>query len=124
MGLFTSNKKKNLDWKNITSEQEIDDVLSQNEWVLIFKHSTRCAISSMALSRFESEWSVNDENCTLAFIDLIKDRSASNYCAKKTGVVHQSPQIILIKNNEVKNHASHNNIDASNIKNIILSDEN
>ena len=123
MGLFSSNKKS-LDWININSEQELDEVLNQNEWVLIFKHSTRCAISSMALSRFESEWSLNEENCTLAFIDLIKYRSVSNYCAEKTGVIHQSPQLILLKNGEVIDHTSHNNINASKIKNIILSNEN
>ena len=74
MGLFSSSKPKAIfPWKNIESIQMLDELVSltQDNAVLIFKHSTRCSISMMALTRFESEWDLNISNCDLYFLDLI-----------------------------------------------------
>ena len=123
MGLFSRDTKK-LNWKPLKSPNEVNDILSSEHPTLIFKHSTRCAISSMALSQFEREWELEEYQCDLAFLDLIQHREASDFCEDKTGIVHQSPQAILIKNGEVLHHSSHQNINAKIIANILLNDEN
>ena len=49
-------------WKKLESEEQLEQLktASQEKKVLIFKHSTRCPISSMALDRLERSWK-NDE---------------------------------------------------------------
>ncbi|MDX1444802.1 bacillithiol system redox-active protein YtxJ [Lishizhenia sp.] len=116
MGLFTRSKREELSWKPLNQENAIAEIVeaSKEQAQLIFKHSTRCSISSMALNRFESEWP-NDANCTIYFLDLIAFRAVSNKVADELKVEHQSPQAILIQNGEVTYHASHSAIRASEI---------
>ena len=76
----------------------------------LFKHSTRCGISRMALKQFESAWDSN-QDLDLYYLDLLNYREISNLVEKVTGVTHQSPQFIVIVNGEVKYHASHSSID-------------
>lgn len=119
MGLFSSSKPKTtFPWKNIESMQTLDEViaLTKDKAVLIFKHSTRCSISMMVLTRFQSEWDLNTNNCELYFLDLIAHRDISNKIEQLTGVIHQSPQAILLRNGEVLYEASHNSISAREIK--------
>ncbi len=119
MVLFSSSKPKAIfPWKNIESIQTLDELISltQDNAVLIFKHSTRCSISMMALTRFESEWDLNISNCDLYFLDLIAYRDISNKIAEITGVIHQSPQVIVLRKGEVLYEESHNSISARDIK--------
>lgn len=99
----------------MNSERQIDEIveLSHEQPQLIFKHSTRCSISSMAKSRLEREW--NLENVELWYLDLITFRSASNAIADQLGVHHESPQVILLKDGVVVHDSSHNSISVSEI---------
>ena len=53
MGWF---KSSNFDWINLINQSSLDDLIntSFDNKVLLFKHSTRCSISSLAKSRIES----------------------------------------------------------------------
>lgn len=112
MGLFSFSHTKRLPWTDITSVDQLKEVIaSSNEHpVLLFKHSTRCSISTMALNSFEQSWSSENELCQLYFVDLLKNRDVSNAIATETGITHQSPQAILLKGSEVIYHASHSSI--------------
>ena len=60
-----------MNWNQLTTEQQVDELIqtSQEKPIVIFKHSTRCSISSTALSRLERAW---DADQTPAFyLDLI-----------------------------------------------------
>ncbi len=107
-------------WINVVSVQQLNEILEKTteNTNLFFKHSTRCSISSMALKLFESDWK-NIENVDCYFIDLISFRDVSNTIAQKTNIEHQSPQVIVLKNNNVIYYASHQSIDAEKILNII-----
>lgn len=125
MGLFSLNKNtSNLTWIPANDIKTIDEYIlnSSQKPVLFFKHSSRCSISSMAQSRFEREWSVDEEKCSLVFIDIIAHRAVSNYLSECSGVVHQSPQVILMKGEKVVYTASHSGIDAKEIANIVFDD--
>ena len=121
MGFFSFGSKSNFDWIELTSIEQLNEIIEQSteKPVLLFKHSTRCSISSMAKSRFESEWGLNNEACPTYYLDLITFRPISNEIAEKTGVEHQSPQVIVLKNKEVIYQASHNGIDAKEIQEIL-----
>ena len=118
MGLFFKDNKSNFDWINLNSSEQLNEIIEQSNEsaVLLFKHSTRCSISSMAKSRFEKEWKLDNEVCQTYYLDLITFRPISNEIAENTGVEHQSPQVIVLKNKEVIYQASHNGIDANEIQ--------
>lgn len=122
MGLFSKTPKPEaLPWIEITSTNQLSELLHNigEKPVLLFKHSTRCSISSMALNGFERNWSTGRELCDLYFIDLLKYREVSNLIAELTGVVHQSPQAIVIKGKEIVYDESHSGIDARRIESIL-----
>ena len=116
MSWFKSNKS-NLQWIELSSINDLDKAIdvSQDRSVLIFKHSTRCSISSMAKSRLDRSW---EENITLEtyFLDLITNRDLSNDIAEHFKIEHQSPQILIIRNGKCIYTASHNEIDFQKIK--------
>lgn len=121
MGLFQNifkNKEKEASegknvfpWCLLTSEEQLVELENEsvNKPVVIFKHSTRCGISRMVLKQFESKYSAEDE-MKFYFLDLLNYRSLSQAIATRFQVVHESPQLILLKNAKVMQHASHHDI--------------
>lgn len=121
MGLFTrksSDESAAFPWIELKSIQQLQDIYNtpSHKLKVFFKHSTRCSVSSMALRNFKSEWNLNNDCAELYFLDLIANRDISNEIAEITGVVHQSPQVIVLKDKEVKYHESHSHIDAVEIQ--------
>lgn len=88
-------------WKNLETETQWKEIIEQS-WqqpVLVFKHSTRCSISVMALDRFNRSWESSLESGISAwYLDLLNFREISNLIATETGVEHQSPQLLLMHN--------------------------
>ena len=89
---------------------------SDEKPVVIFKHSTRCSISRMALKQFEKEYDLSDNEVTTYFLDLITFRDISNEIASRFEVVHQSPQLLLIIGGKSVYDVSHSSIDADELK--------
>ncbi|MCR9171629.1 MAG: bacillithiol system redox-active protein YtxJ [bacterium] len=110
-----------MPWTEITSVEQLHEALesAKEKPILLFKHSTRCSISSMALNSFENDWSSENERCALCFVDLLRNRDVSNAIAEETGVVHQSPQAILWNGSEVLYQASHSGISARSIEKLL-----
>jgi bacillithiol system protein YtxJ len=99
-----------MNWIDLNSMQQLADIkeLSKTRPQIIFKHSTRCSISSMAKSRLERN--EQPESGDFYFLDLLKHRSISNQIAEDFAVAHESPQILLIKNTECVYEESHSGI--------------
>jgi bacillithiol system protein YtxJ len=105
-----------MEWIKLEKMEQLEGILSAKKPVIIFKHSTRCHISSMALTSFVRSWKCSADVCDTYLLDLLSYRSLSNEVAQQTGVIHQSPQLILIKNGVVSYSASHHAIDADEIQ--------
>ena len=86
---------------------------SAEKKVAIFKHSTKCFISKTVLKNFEKEVENSNKNVDYYFLDLLAHRDLSNKIADDLGVTHQSPQLIVLENGIVVNHASHQSISLS-----------
>jgi len=86
-----------MNWIPLTSESQLQEIidLSKNTPQVIFKHSTRCSISSMALNRMEQ--ANQPANIDFYYLDLIQYRPISQQIAEIFSVYHESPQILLIK---------------------------
>lgn len=99
-----------MNWKKIESENDLKELNQRSHEVpqLIFKHSTRCSISSMALNRMTS--AQQPAGVEIHYLDLIKFRDLSNKIASDYHVHHESPQVLLIKNEQCAYTASHSNI--------------
>ncbi|MGH2666486.1 bacillithiol system redox-active protein YtxJ [Flavobacterium sp.] len=108
-------------WIPVTDLDQLDDMAdkSNEQSILIFKHSTRCAISRMALKQFENEYNIAADKMKLYFLDLLEYRSISNEITERFGVVHQSPQLIVIKDGKAVYNASHSDIQAEDILNFV-----
>ena len=122
MGFFSKSKPvPSLPWMNVESVEQLKDILlnDSEKPKLLFKHSTRCGISSMVLRSFEDAWSSGSELCDLYIIDLLRHRDVSNSIAELTGIMHQSPQAIVIKGKEIIYDATHSGIDARTIESIL-----
>ena len=111
-----SNSSK-INWVQLTDLGQLNEIsqLSNEKPVVIFKHSTRCSISRMALKLFENEFDLSDK-VTPYFLDLITFRSISNEIASRFEVVHQSPQLLLIIGGKSVYDVSHSAIDADELK--------
>ncbi|WP_373074233.1 bacillithiol system redox-active protein YtxJ [Zeaxanthinibacter enoshimensis] len=100
---------KELPWIPLRSADMLEEIKKKSEsrTQVIFKHSTRCGISRMALRMFESEKLSAGLPADFYFLDLLAHRNISDEVARKFGVTHQSPQLIVIRNGEVVAHTSH-----------------
>ena len=109
---------KGFQWKILSSEADLQAAIAQSDSknVVLFKHSTRCSISSMAKSRLERGWDISDEAADIYYLDLIQYRNVSNAIATNLGVQHQSPQVIVLRNGKAIYNASHSAIYAQSIK--------
>lgn len=102
-------------FQSLDSQIQLNDLLSlsQNDSSKVFyilKHSTRCSISSMALSRIERSTFFKDNKLQIFILDLLKHRDVSNTIAQLLNVEHESPQLLLIKNGKCTAYCSHNEI--------------
>ena len=111
-----SNESK-INWTELTDLGQLNEIIATSieKPVVIFKHSTRCSVSRMALKQFENEFDSRDK-VTPYFLDLIAHRNISNAIAHHFGVTHQSPQLILIKDGKAIYNVSHSDIDAGELK--------
>jgi bacillithiol system protein YtxJ len=94
--------------KRLVSIEDFNDI-KENEIFFIFKHSTTCPISDSAYE----EWNnFNDDfpNAKYYFLFVQEARELSNHIAEHYDIKHESPQVLLVKNNSVLWHASHWNI--------------
>ncbi len=107
-----------MNWIPLESEEQILQLKSQDKPSIIFKHSTRCNISNMALRFFEREWEEND-NVDLYFLDILANRGISQQIADTFHVHHESPQVILIHRGDCILDASHQDISAKELQEVL-----
>ena len=99
-----------MNWIDLTSEEEYSQIKqrSNSRPQVIFKHSTRCSISSMAKHRLEQAFAPGEMD--FYHLDILRHRNLSNQIATDLDVWHESPQIIVIKNEVSVYDESHSGI--------------
>ena len=104
-------EEKVLPWIPLNTIAQLDIIAdkSKTKTQLIFKHSTRCGISRMVMNQFVVAYDV-DANVDLYYLDLLSYRDVSNEVGYKFQVMHQSPQLLVLRNGVVVAHASHGGI--------------
>jgi bacillithiol system protein YtxJ len=96
-------------FRQLESAEQISQLLedSLHRPQIIFKHSTRCSISSMALARFAGNTDQISVTGTLWYLDLIRFRNLSNQIADTFQIQHESPQVLVVVAGNCIYHSSH-----------------
>ena len=123
--LFGSSEKDKVSkvgWRILADLGQLNEIieLSHQKPVLIFKHSTRCSISRFALKNFENEYDFSEEKLQPYLLDLMEYRAISNEITNRLDVMHQSPQILLIKEGKCVYDDSHDGIEVNKLKKFIV----
>jgi monothiol bacilliredoxin len=105
------------DIETIETLPALDELIerSRERPVWVFKHSLTCSISSSAWSEFRrfAARPAGTAEMVYAVIEIQRARPVSNALAERTGVRHQSPQALLLRDAQVVWHASHYEIQAA-----------
>jgi bacillithiol system protein YtxJ len=118
---FSKSKSKSHRWEYLRDVNTFNQLVqeSSEKPLVIFKHSTRCPISSMALDRFNDAVSEIAAESNLVMIDVIDDRPTSLHVADALGVMHQSPQVLVVHNEKAVYDNSHNGIQGKTVLELI-----
>ncbi|SHI85935.1 bacillithiol system redox-active protein YtxJ [Algibacter luteus] len=108
-GSTESKEEKMLPWLPLTEVAQLVAISekSNTKTQVIFKHSTRCGISRMVMNQFVEAYDLTENDLDLYYLDLLNYREVSNETGYKFQVLHESPQLIVIRNGAVVAHASH-----------------
>ncbi|CAN5417128.1 bacillithiol system redox-active protein YtxJ [soil metagenome] len=111
-------------WLDLESDEQLDQIKrdSEEKYILIFKYSTNCGISTRIFDRLKTEWKkeeIPEEILDCYFLDLIKYRNLSNRIAKDFEVYHESPQVLIIHKGHSIYDDSHSYITFQEIKKIV-----
>jgi bacillithiol system protein YtxJ len=109
-----------IKWQTLNAMQQLDEIKlsSAEHFVVIFKHSTRCSISSVALGRLERSEPI--PNTIYFLLDLLQHRDISAATAEMFSVYHESPQVLVIKNGECIYDESHGSIMADELAEVCV----
>jgi bacillithiol system protein YtxJ len=104
-----------MHWIHLTDEEQLKQIISKSQIrpQVIFKHSTRCSISSVALQRLQKVAQPSDID--FYFLDLIAYRNISNKVAQEFDVPHESPQVLVIRDGKCVYEESHMGISMNEI---------
>lgn len=124
MGWFNFNKgekpqhrNSQVNWIDLTDISQLNQIVEESKSIptMLYKHSTRCSVSIMAKNHLDRNWELGDDTMKCYYLDLLKHRDISNKIAEMFNVIHQSPQVLIIKNSVCIFNASH---DAINVRTI------
>lgn len=90
-------------FKRIANKEALDELMlrSNKEPVAVFKHSTTCPISASAYREMEGYPG------EVALIEVQRAGDLSSEIGERTGIPHESPQVIILRNGKAVWHASH-----------------
>ncbi len=108
-----------MNWIPFTTDKQLAEINANVGYSIVFKHSTRCSISTMAKKKFELDWDVLPADTQFYFLDLLNFRSLSANIADKFNVQHQSPQVLLILNGQCVLEQSHGDISVDEVMEVM-----
>jgi bacillithiol system protein YtxJ len=104
-----------MHWTHLTDEEQLNQIIAKSQLKpqVIFKHSTRCSISAVALQRLQK--AKQPDEMEFYFLDLLAHRQLSNKVASTFKVHHESPQVLLIRDGQCVFNESHLGISMNDI---------
>lgn len=102
----------------LSTEAQLDQAIaaSHQRPIVFFKHSTTCGVSAAAYEQMVDLVDPGTGNSEWYLIDVRTDRPVSNAIARRFGVRHESPQVLVVGGERVRWHASHHRVTASAVR--------
>jgi bacillithiol system protein YtxJ len=99
-------------FNEINNTEELNDLFekSNEQPIVLFKHSTTCPISAGVYQE------ISNADADINLVVVQRARNVSDAIAKATGVRHESPQALVVKNGEVVYHATHYDVTADDVE--------
>lgn len=118
-GSGESKSPKTTPWIDLNQMNQLDTIVeaSKTKTQLIFKHSTRCGISRMVIGQFKKDYQLIAESTELYYLDLLSHRDISLEIANRFDIMHESPQLLVVKNGIVVKYANHGGINDLELEN-------
>lgn len=91
--------------RKLEGRADLDGVL-QDDVVVLYKHSPICGLSSRALREVRG-FAATRPALPIYLVNVITRRSLSRLIEERTGIRHESPQAIVLKNGHPTWHGSH-----------------
>ena len=91
--------------QQLSDEASVDAAFAAPRYLLL-KHSPICPISSSVRLEVET-FASSHPDLPVGMIDVIDGRKLSDVVAARTGIRHESPQVLLIRAGEVVWHENH-----------------
>ena len=79
------------------------------ERAILFKHSSRCELSTSARRHVE-KFVATCPSANVFVINVIENRSMSSEAENRLGVRHETPQVILVEGGQAVRQASHRKV--------------
>lgn len=91
--------------------EALDEVWERAELIL-FKHSTQCGLSAMAYQEMV-RFALEHRDVEVHVVNVLESRVVSDEVERRTGVEHESPQVLIVGDGAVVWHASHRGVTAA-----------
>ena len=101
----------------VDSVEECNSLMEKN-LVILFKHSPTCPVSWMA-HREVMQLRGEQPDLPLYLISVRRRRDVARFIEERTGVRHESPQVLVLRHGDVVASASHDDVTASAIKDFL-----
>jgi bacillithiol system protein YtxJ len=96
--------------RKIATEAEVATLLAE-PLAVVYKHSPICPTSGIAYEEMRSLRQLH-RDVPVYLVDVIHSRPLSRYIAERVGVVHASPQAIILQTGVAAWHGSHFDLQA------------
>ncbi|PTH43028.1 bacillithiol system redox-active protein YtxJ [Staphylococcus arlettae] len=97
----------------LSSIDQFEQVLNENKYVFVFKHSETCPISANAYDQFNKF--LYERDMDGYYLVVQQERKLSDYIEDKTNIKHESPQAFYFVDGKALWNASHNDINVSSL---------
>jgi bacillithiol system protein YtxJ len=96
-------KQMAAEFIQVTSVDDLNKVFdrSSDGPVILYNHDPYCPISARALGEMQK---VDND---IALVDVSRDKTLTREIAERTGIQHESPQVIILKDGHSAWNASH-----------------
>lgn len=96
--------------ERLTTSAQVDSAL-ERPLAIFYKHSSACPICAFAHGEVEI-FCARHAEVPVFLVRVIEERPISQYLARRTGVAHESPQVIVTAGGVARWHASHHGVTA------------
>ncbi|MDQ3181272.1 MAG: bacillithiol system redox-active protein YtxJ [Acidobacteriota bacterium] len=99
-------------FNKVSSTEKLDELFNESNEkpIVIFKHSLTCPISAGVYQE------ISNADADINLVVVQTARNISTLIAEKTGVRHETPQAIVLKDGKPIYHASHYDVTAADVE--------